>query len=262
MTSTLPTTPNLIKSQGAAFRLNRRFAVNEPGELQLEDVAMALGVLVFIGKLDGAAARLVRRGKTGVARISDQITVLGAQRFAIAHELGHWELHAEYSQLFLCTEADMRDYERSPLEIEANNFASELLMPSVLFRPFCANADPSLTLVSHLAEQFKTSLTATTIRFVNESRHRCIVVCSDNGRVKWWKRKEDGTRLWLEKEQTIHPHSMAWECFKGLDVPDKVASVPVEAWFAHLPFELNATVFEQSIRIGRYGVLTLLWIAY
>jgi hypothetical protein len=88
------------------------------------------------------------------------------------------------------------------------------------------------------------------------------VVCSDNGRVKWWKSKEDGTRLWLEKEQPIHPHSMAWECFKGLDVPDKVASVPVEAWFAHLPFELNATVFEQSIRIGRYGVLTLLWIAY
>jgi Zn-dependent peptidase ImmA (M78 family) len=262
MTKTLPKKANLIKSQGAAFRLNKRFAVTKPGELQIEDVAMALGVFVFIDKLGGAAARLVRRGKSGVARISDFITVPGARRFAIAHELGHWELHAEYSQLFLCTEADMRDYERSPLEIEANNFASELLMPSVLFRPLCENADPSLTLVSNLAEQFRTSLTATAIRFVNESRHRCIVVCSDNEHVKWWKRREDGTRLWLEKEQVIHRHSMAWECFKGLDVPDKVASVPAEAWFGHMPFELNAAVFEQSIRIGRHGVLTLLWIAY
>ena len=156
----------------------------------------------------------------------------------------------------------MRDYEKSPLEIEANNFASELLMPSVLFRPRCENADPSLTLINDLAEQFNTSLTAASIRFVNETRHRCIVVYSDNGRVKWWKRREDVTRLWLEKEQTIHPHTMAWECSNGLDVPDKVVTVPVEAWFGHLPFELNAVLFEQSVKLGRYGILTLLWIAY
>src|ERR1043166_4148878 len=144
---TPPAQPNLIRAQGAAFRLNKRFAVTQPGELDLEAAAMALGVLVFVGRLDGAAARLVRQGSKGIIRISDRITVSGGQRFAAAHEIGHWEMHGEYSQLFLCTESDMRDYDRSPLEIEANTFASELLMPSVLIRPLCQDADPSLTLV-------------------------------------------------------------------------------------------------------------------
>ena len=258
---TPPAQPNLIRAQGAAFRLNKRFAVTRPGELDLEAAAMTLGVLVFVGRLDGAAARLVRKGRKGMIRVSDRITVLGGQRFATAHEVGHWEQHGEYSQLFLCTESDMRDYDRSPLEIEANTFASELLMPSVLIRPLCVNTDPSLSLVNDLAEQFRTSRTATAIRLVSESTRKCMVVYSENGRVKWWKRRDDATRLWLEKGQEIHPHSMAWECLKGLDVPDKMAPVPVEAWFNHLPFELHAEILEQSIRLGRFpGILTLLWI--
>jgi Zn-dependent peptidase ImmA (M78 family) len=145
---------------------------------------MALGVLVVVGRLDGAAARLVRQGSKGIIRISDRITVSGGQRFAAAHEIGHWEMHGEYSQLFLCTESDMRDYDRSPLEIEANTFASELLMPSVLIRPLCQDADPSLTLVGQLAEQFRTLRTATAIRLVSESTRKCMVVYSENGRVK------------------------------------------------------------------------------
>lgn len=256
-----PTEPNLIRAQGAAFRLNRRFAVTRPGELELEDAAMALGVLVFVDKLDGAAARLVRKGKKGVLRVSNRITVLGARRFAISHELGHWEQHAEYSQMFLCTDSDMRDYGRSVLETEANLFASEFLMPSVLFRPLCTDIDPSLCVVDDLAEQFRTSRTATAVRFIAETRHKCFVVYSEEGRVKWWKRKEEGTRLWLQKDQQIHPHSMAWECLKGLEVPKKMEPVPVDAWFGHLPFDLKAEVLEQSVRLGRFpGILTLLWV--
>lgn len=260
-TRILPTEPNPIRAQGAAFRLNRRFAVTRPGELELEDAAMALGVFVFVDKLDGAAARLVRNGRKGIVRISDRITVAGARRFAISHELGHWEQHAEFSQMFLCTDSDMRDYGRSVLEIEANLFASEFLMPSVLFRPLCKDVDPSLSVIDALAEMFRTSRTATAVRFVGESRHNCFVIYSEEGRVKWWKRKEEGTRLWLQKDQQIHAHSMAWECLKGLDVPKKMESVSVETWFGHLPFELKAEVQEQSIRLGRFpGILTLLWV--
>jgi hypothetical protein len=252
---------NLVRSQGTAFKLNRRFAVTRPGELPLEDAAMALGVLVAIGQLDGASARLIRKGKTGFARISDRIVIQGAKRFAIAHELGHWEQHQDKSQLFLCTEADLRDYSKSVLEIEANHFAAELLMPAVLFRPKCEHADPSLALVDALAEEFVTSRTATAIRLVQETMRKCMVVYSENGKVRWWKRKEGATRLWLEREQKIHPHSMAYECLKGTDVPNQMMAVPTEAWFGHLPFDLNAEVREQSLKLGRYpGILTLLWI--
>jgi Zn-dependent peptidase ImmA (M78 family) len=254
-------TPNLIRAQGAAFKLNRRFAVTQPGELEIEVAAMAMGILIFVDALEGAAARLVRKGQKGIIRISSRLAVLGAQRFAAAHEIGHWEQHANFSQLFLCTDADMRDYNQSTLEAEANFFASELLMPSVLIRPLIENADPSLAFISEVAEQFRTSWTATTLRFMNETRHKCFVVYSLNGKVKWWKRKDEGTRLWFDKDQAIHRHSMAWECQNGLPVPDKMVEVPVEAWFGHLPFELNAEVREQSVKMGRFpGILTLLWV--
>src|SRR5436190_23766864 len=69
------------------------------------------------------------------------------------------------------------------------------------------------------------------------------------------------TRLWLQKDHQIHPHSMAWECLKQLDVPNKMEPVLVEAWFAHLPLELKAEILEQSVRLGRFpGILTLLWV--
>src|SRR5690348_18302572 len=114
----VPDKPNLMRAQGAAFRINERFGVIRPGQLDVEDLAMALGVIVIYGRLDGAAGRLVRKGNSGIIRINSSISLEGAIRFAVSHELGHWELHAQYSQMFLCTEADMRDYDRSPLEIE------------------------------------------------------------------------------------------------------------------------------------------------
>jgi Zn-dependent peptidase ImmA (M78 family) len=253
--------PNLIRAQGCAFKLNRRFGISQPGQLPLEDLAMALGVLVTFGRLQGASARLLRKGNKGIVRVNEQITLEGARRFAIAHELGHWEQHKETSQLFLCTDADMRDYSRSVLETEANHFAAEFLMPAVLFREICANVDPSLELAKSLAANFVTSVTAAAIRLVQETSRKCILVYSENGFVRWWKRQDEQTNLWLEKDQRIHPDSMAFECFKNLSVPNQMVSVPVDAWFSHLPFRLDAEVREQSIKLGRFpGILTLLWI--
>ena len=68
----------------------------------------------------------------------------GRKRFAIAHELGHWFLHENESQFFVCTAEQMREYKGSPTEVEANIFASELLMPTFLFRPLAENSAPCI----------------------------------------------------------------------------------------------------------------------
>ena len=44
----------------------------------------------------------------------------------------------------------MMDYQKSPREIEANTFAAEFLLPTILFRPLCVNKAPSLELVEEL----------------------------------------------------------------------------------------------------------------
>ena len=206
--------PNTLRAQGVAFKLAREYGFMHPRDIQLEEIAMDRGALVVRGGILGCAGRLVRKGKKGVIRINDSIPEVGRQRFAIAHEFGHWELH-QANQWFVCTAADLRDYERSPLETEANIFASELLMPSHLIRPRCERAVPSLQLAQSISEEFAVSLTAAAIRFIRESRHECVLVYSSSRRIRWWVRKSDRFGVWLQSNQLLDEQSSAYCAFDG-----------------------------------------------
>ena len=105
---------------------------------------MERGVLVRERLLKGSEARLVRRGRTGIITVDKSITEEGRKRFAVAHELGHFELHRD-SQLLFCTEQDMVVWnENKPQEIEANEFAANVLMPVSLFLARIGKEKPNL----------------------------------------------------------------------------------------------------------------------
>ncbi|MDQ8184268.1 ImmA/IrrE family metallo-endopeptidase [Pelagicoccus sp. SDUM812002] len=134
--------------------------------------------------MKGAEGRLIRKNGIGVINAVPSELYPGKTRFTVAHELGHWELHENTSQ-FLCNEEDMRDYGRSPMEIEANHFAAELLMPTFYFRKSCGREFPSFELIGKLAAEFESTLTATAIRYVDISRHKIVLVWTYNGVVRW-----------------------------------------------------------------------------
>jgi Zn-dependent peptidase ImmA (M78 family) len=70
--------------------------------------------------------------------INSQDRTAARQRFTMAHELGHWELrHSENEEIPPDSQGFAGAFEnegetegRSPVEVEANCFAAELLMPS------------------------------------------------------------------------------------------------------------------------------------
>ena len=256
---TLPNA-NLTRARHAADKRIKRFRIARPEDITLEDIAMAVGVLVVEDKLEGSEARLLRKGGKGIIRVKAGIPEIGRRRFAIGHELGHWELHADLSQWVLCSEADLLEYNGSPPEIEANTFAAELLMPTNLFRPRCERAEPSLELIKALARDFHTTITATAIRFVEECREPCLVVFSENGRVRWWKSRNHEPGMWIASHQPLHHESFAWDCLKDTPVPNTMQPVPAEAWFPESRTGPK-DVHEQSMRLGQYPtILTLLWI--
>ena len=151
-------------AEGEAEWLWKLYGILKPDELILEDIAFARGVIVTEGPLEKMEARLVRIGNKGLIRISHDISNRGQKRFAIAHELGHWQLHEKISQFFACTSDDMvASYKTSPQEGEANIFAASLLMPSNLFVDQTNNKEFSFETIGNLAEYFITSLTATAI---------------------------------------------------------------------------------------------------
>lgn len=184
----MPTQPNEHLARAEARRLWKTYGFMNPQDLVLEDLAYANGIVVMESRLDGAEARLIRNDTNGIIRVNQEITQLGRKRFAVAHEIGHWFLHARVSQVLACTAEDMvAKYKSSSPEIEANYFASELLMPSALFRDRIRAQEPSLYLIEQLASEFATSLTAAAVRYVELRDDYCAVVFSEGGKIRWWR---------------------------------------------------------------------------
>lgn len=122
---------------------------------------------------DGQLSGMVHRGRYGQAVIGVNETHAPVrQRFTIAHELGHLLLHS-HKDLHIDEGIWLRN-ERSSLaederEIEANQFAAELLMPADLVRQLVAGRhldvgnDDDATL-RELADKFQVSRQALSFR--------------------------------------------------------------------------------------------------
>ncbi|WP_265307185.1 ImmA/IrrE family metallo-endopeptidase [Verminephrobacter eiseniae] len=112
------------------------------------------------------------------------------QRFTIAHELGHFILHRSRQQSFNCdkqsvhTDIDtLRDIER-----EADDFASNLLMPGDLLRAWISSQRIDFRILGDIAKRFQVSLEALCIRYIKFTTERAILVYWDNGYVKYeWR---------------------------------------------------------------------------
>jgi hypothetical protein len=249
---------NKMRVEGAAWKLTQDYCLDTPGPTPVEDIAMDHGVVCLEAKLTGCLARLVRKGNRGIIRTKLGIREPGRRRFAVAHELGHWFLHAAESQYFVCTAQQMREYKGSPLEVEANLFASELLMPTFLFRPLVQATAPTLESISTLGAKFVTSLTAIGMKFVDLSCHECVLVLSTDGRVTWSKQKGCRTGLRIEKGMALHQDSLARYVAEPLGKIGPTRVDP-EVWITQNWYERSIEVTEQSWTLDGYNsVLSLL----
>ncbi len=116
---------------------------------------------------------------SGMAYIHDGVGIIGVnalhhpnrQRFSAAHELAHHELHADEIRNEVHVDKTFRVLRRDdlaaqgvdPLEIEANAFASELLMPQVLLEGLVDPAGLDLdddAQIEALARKFRVSTSA------------------------------------------------------------------------------------------------------
>ena len=112
------------------------------------------------------------------------------RRFTIAHELGHFILHRGQRQSFNCDKESVYsgiDTIRV-IEREADDFASNLLMPGDLLRDWISNQRIDLRVLSAIAKRFQVSFEALCIRFIKFTTQRAILVYWDNGFVKYeWR---------------------------------------------------------------------------
>jgi Zn-dependent peptidase ImmA (M78 family) len=158
------------KARGAAQRILAEFPVRA-APVPVERIIKARNIVLQFAPLD--------EDLSGMAYIKDGIGIIGVnalhhpnrQRFSAAHELAHHVLHAPDISVAVHVDKGFRVLHRDelaaqgtdPLEIEANAFASELLMP----RQFLLDAvgDAGLDLddddaINTLARKFRVSSSA------------------------------------------------------------------------------------------------------
>ena len=129
----------------------------------------------FEGELSGLVHR--RPDGSGVIGVNSSHSPT-RQRFTIAHEIGHLLLHGDEEVHIdekrpLARRDELSSKAEDPREIEANQFAAELLMPESLVREgvsTLASDDPDVSVeeaIEELARTFRVSLLAMTHRLTN-----------------------------------------------------------------------------------------------
>ena len=247
------------RASGRAIELIQSFHIRNPAEIYIRDIAMSLGAFVKERILYGCEARLVRKAGIGIISVNSLIPEEGRKRFAIGHELGHFILHTG-SQVIQCNEEDMYIWKESKTrEIEANEFAASLLMPPEIFTRFLRSGQPTMDKIIEIAKEFRTTLTATALRYIGFSKEPCALVVSKDGFIKWY-RKSGSFNFHVKVGKKLHPDTYAFDFFDGVALPTQPESVPAYVWLAG-EIDEESDLFEQSIALGGYGiVLTLLWI--
>lgn len=118
----------------------------------------------------------------------------GRINFTLAHEFGHYLIHrVEHPNGFMCSTEDMAkwDSEYSQLEAEANEFASNFLMPLDDFRSqIDPKAFPELEALSECAARYEVSLMAGILRWLSYTHRRAMMVVSRDGFVLWARSSE------------------------------------------------------------------------
>ena len=139
------------------------YGVTDPSHIDLVAIANDKGAEVKFRPLGGCEARLVARGDSAIISVSSTSSQ-GRQRFSLAHELAHWICDRDRG-VFLCAKEDIgpQNSEAKSVEGHANNYASQLILPTYLVDPWLKGRRANLDVANQLSKEFSCSLTAAAI---------------------------------------------------------------------------------------------------
>jgi Zn-dependent peptidase ImmA (M78 family) len=134
------------------------------------------------GSSRGVSGMLLRNGNEFAIMYAMHLGNDGFERFSIAHELGHYFLPGHPERVIGADGVHISDagfVSCDELELQADQFAASLLMPSPLFTKAMRGSRASLPAIESLAKECRTSLTATAIRYCEVSEYPVAAVVTN-----------------------------------------------------------------------------------
>ena len=196
----------------------------------------------------------------GIIGVNALIAEEGRKNFTGAHELGHWCLDCLEQTTFYCSREFIESFRPAipPLELRANEFAAELLMPRFIYQDLVNARDPGWEDIKELSIISKTSLTSTARRFIELTDEACCLIISQAGKISWFLKSEE-FRPYIQYS-FLSQDAIAYTVFKGAKPPDRIEDVKADNRLSGLGVKTYTDVLEWSLPINSYGqVLTLLY---
>lgn len=192
---------------------------------------------------------------------STDIASAGFQRFTIAHELGHYFLegHPEELQKVAPIHVSRAGFTQgdSSIELEADHFASGLLMPTRLVRGALDRGPVGLAGIEELADRSECSLTASAIRAAECSPYPMAIVVSRDERICYGFLSDGFKKLKpraFPRKGDLLPESItrAFNADPGNVVSGRrmTGETSLSEWFDG---PVGVRLDEEVIGLGRYG---------
>lgn len=246
-----------MKALRPAERMLMALGIDCPNQIDLEAIAWEQGAIVKYRPLDKCEAMIVGSQRRAIITVNNR-SIPTRRRFSLAHEIGHWHHHR--GGILYCGAGEIGNPARSALdpETQADQFASDLLLPDFMFRPRIAKIKRlTLATVREIAAEFDVSLTATLLKLVESNCFPIIVVCHNKRGRQWFRAAPMLPGWWFPKED-LDAESIAFEMlFGGAAELSYAQKIGAEAWFEIRNVE-RYQIQEQSFLLPNDEVLTLL----
>jgi len=210
---------------------------------------------------DGALVRVPgQRG--GIIAVKASIPETTRKRFTIAHEIGHYVVSGG-ERLDVCSPTTIETWGlavQKP-EVEANEFAVELLLPTKYVRSMLVQDFPDFPAISRTASEYETSLTATVRKFLRLTDHACAMVWSKDGQIVWSKRSETFTLPIRRGKLDLSTRASELFLHSSQQEEPEFQERPSRLWLKSHGKAAVTQILECSVLMQNYdSVLTLLWI--
>jgi Zn-dependent peptidase ImmA (M78 family) len=191
------------------------------------------------------------------------------QRFTISHELGHFLIasHVPSDQDgFLCSQEDMfklpeaTQKQRVRMEIEANLFASRILMPlHFLRRDVPAGKHPDLSQIIELSDRYNVSKEAMCRSYVGLREEPTAMLICLNGKVlRIYKDDKKFPFITVSSGQAIPKQSAFYQNNVRKDGPSDIFGVDAGVWTDVVRGKRSPDLYEQFfIQSAGYSIIML-----
>lgn len=255
-----------------AQKLLQSIGVEDLSATSIELLISWLDAILIKEPLQNSDGRIIQGKTKSIIKINSTLART-RQQFAIAHEIGHLimhkgiNIHNENSSTLNWFQNIEKSFKAGEQELEANEFAVELLMPAKVFYEEAKGKPFSPSLLKKLSTRFQTSISSVALRYsqFKELHPICVVFTSDN-KVRYWSKSED---LKVKIKNIIKlpppPDSIAEEYIKAnyafiYKNNEEAQDIEKSIWFELWANEEDTPFYEYCIPTLEYkSVMSIIW---